>query len=95
MTRITITVDGKTRDLPDACVPALQAQADRTNAANKTRLTLPDWIVLHLQEITIAPDLAAAIEQLRQQQEKDANAALETAVKSARDELLASLAKKP
>ena len=91
MTRITITVDGKAHDLPDGAVPQLQAEVDRTNAANKTALTLGDWILLHLQEIAIAGDLAAAFEQLRQQSEKDANAALETAIKTARDELLTAL----
>ena len=91
MTRITITVDGKTTDLPDAAVPKLQVQVDRNNAATNTALALADWITLHLQEIAIADDLAAAFEQLRQQGEKDANAALDAAVKTTRDEMLASL----
>jgi len=92
MTRITITVDGKTADLPDACVPRLQVQVDRTNAANKSSSTLLQWLEIHLQEIAIADELAAAIDGLRQQGEADANAALATAVKTARDQLIAALA---
>jgi len=90
--RITITVDGKAHDLPDAAVPRLQAEVDRNNAANKTTLPLGDWIALHLQEIAIGADLVAAVEQLRKQQEADANTALEAAVKAARDQLIAALA---
>ena len=91
MARITITVDGKTHDIPDASVPKLQVQVDRNNAVNNTALALADWIALHLQEIAIADDLAATFDQLRQQSEKDANTALDAAVKTARDEMLASL----
>jgi hypothetical protein len=80
-----------TIDISDKTLARLQAEVDRTNANQGTALTVQAWILLHLQEIAIAPDLAAAIEQLRQQQETDANAALETAVKTARDELIASL----
>ena len=91
MTRITITVDGKQQDIPDGCVPALQVLADRTNAAQKTALPLAEWLALHLRELAIADTLQAAVAQLREQQEADANAALETAVKAARDAMLAAL----
>ena len=92
MASITITVDGVTGELPDACVPRLQVQVDRTNAATKGAATLLEWLALHLQEIAIADELAAAIDGLRQQGEADANVALAAAVKAARDELIATLA---
>ena len=64
MPRLIITVDGKTYNLPDAAVPKLQVQVDRNNAANNTALPLGDWLALHLQEVAIAPELSAAIDQL-------------------------------
>ena len=92
MPRLTINLDGKTHDLPDGTVPHLQLACDRNNAAANTALPLGEWLALHLQEIAIAPELGAAIDQLRKQQEADANAALTTAIATARDELLATLA---
>ena len=91
MPRITLTVDGKAYDIPDAAVPAIQVHVDRTNAAARTALSLGEWLALHLQELAIADALAAAVAQLQQQQQDDANAALEAAIKAARDELLATL----
>jgi len=91
MARITITVDGKAAGLPDGCVPGLQLAVDRTNAADKTALTLLDWLALHLKELAIQDGLVAAVTQLQQQQQADAQAALDTAVKAARDQLLAAL----
>ncbi|MDP2674626.1 MAG: hypothetical protein Q8Q00_06945 [Dehalococcoidia bacterium] len=81
-----------TIDLTDKTLAGLQAEVNRYNGNAGAALTVAEWIDLHLQEIAVSPDLAAAIEQLRKQQETDANAALEAAVKAARDELLASLA---
>ena len=92
MTRITITVDGITTDLPDAAIPGLDRQVALYNLANKTVITLADWIPINLSLVAIADDMAAAIDQLRKQHETDANAALETAIKTARDELIAALA---
>ena len=91
MTRLTLTIDRKAYDIPDRAVPELQAACDRTNAANKTALTLGDWLVLTLKELAVAPALTAAIVQLQQQHEQDANAALQAAVTAARDQLIASL----
>ena len=81
-----------TIDLTDKALAGLQAEVSRYNGNAGTTLTVQQWIVLHLQEISIAPELTAAIGQLREQGEADANAALEAAVKAARDQLLASLA---
>jgi len=94
MPRIIITVDGKAYDIPDAAVPRLQVVCDRTNAAQKTALSLGDWIALHLREIAIADDLAAATQQLQQQKQADAQAALDAAIRSVRNDLLASLAER-
>jgi len=81
-----------TIDLSDKALAALQAEVSRYNGNAGTALTVAAWIDLHLHEIAIAPELGAAIDQLRKQQETDANAALAAAITAARDELLASLA---
>ena len=80
-----------TIDVTDKTLARLQAEVDRTNANQGTTLTVQAWILLHLQEIAIATELAAAIEELRRQQETGAQAALETAVKAAHDAMLAAL----
>ncbi len=84
MPKFTIDINART-------LARLQAEVDRTNANQGTQLTVQAWIVLHLQEIAIAPDLAAAIDQLRKRHEADAQAALEAAVTAARDQLIATL----
>ena len=81
-----------TIDISDKTLARLQAEVERTNANQGTALTVQAWIVLHLQELAIAPELAAAVNQLRQQQETDAQAALDAAVRAARDAMLADLA---
>ena len=81
-----------TIDLSDKALAGLQPEVNRYNGNAGTALTVAEWIDLHLQEIAIAPELGAAIDQLRKQQETDANAALAAAITTARDELLASLA---
>src|SRR3970040_851540 len=91
MPRITLTVDGKAYDIPDAAVPAIQVHVDRTNAAARTALSLGEWLALHLPALPVAAARAPAAAQLQQQQQDDANAALEAAIKAARDELLATL----
>ena len=84
-----------TIELTDKALAGLQAEVDRYNGNNGSALTVQDWILLHLQEVAIAPDLAAAVEQLRKQTQTDAERALEAAARAARDELLTSLATAP
>jgi len=92
MARLTITLDGKTADLPDACIPRLQAQLDRTTPTRKTAVPLLDWLARQLQELAIGNDLATLVPLLQQQQEAAANASLAAAINTARDELIAALA---
>lgn len=80
-----------TIDITDKTLARLQAEVDRTNANQGTALTVQAWILLHLQEVAIAPDLATAVDQLRRQQETDAQASLDAAVRAARDAMLAAL----
>ncbi len=84
MPQFTITIS-------DQLLAKLQAVVDRTNADQGLTLTVRDWILLHLKEIAIAPDVAAAVDTLRGQAERDATAALEAAVKAERDRLLGAL----
>ena len=80
-----------TIDISDKALTRLQAEVDRTNANQGTALTVQAWILLHLQEVAIAPDLAVAVDQLRRQQETHAQASLDAAVRTARDAMLADL----
>ena len=81
-----------TIDLTDKTLAGLQAEVNRYNGNTGSALTVADWIDLHLREVAIAPELSAAIDQLRKQQETDANATLTAAITAARDQLLAALA---
>jgi len=82
--RITIDLSHKTR-------AGLQAETNRYNADNGSKLTVAQWAVLHLQEIAIAPQLQAVVAALTEQHQRDANAQLAAAIRIARDELLANL----
>jgi urease accessory protein UreF len=78
--------------LSQKAVDRLQIQVQRTNDANGTTLTMRDWIELHLKEIAIADDLAIATQAIQEQQQRDAQDALQAAVRAQRDRLLEDLA---
>jgi len=80
-----------TIDITDKALAKLQTHVDRTNENQGTALTVQQWLVLHVNEIAIAQDLGAAVDGIRQQEETNARSALEAAVKTARDQLLAAL----
>ena len=72
-------------------VDRLQAQVQRTNENAGTILTLQQWLALHLKELAIADDLAAAAPAINEQAEKDARTAAADAIRQERDRLLAAL----
>ncbi len=80
-----------TTTLTQATVDKLQQHVQRTNENAGTTLTLQQWITLHLQELAITDELAAAVTAIQQQQQRDAQTTLDDAVRTARDELLAQL----
>ncbi len=80
-----------TIDLSPAAVNKLQRQVQRTNENAGTTLTLQQWIALHLRELAISDELATTVQAIQNQQQQDAHTALEDAVRTARDELLAKL----
>lgn len=80
-----------TIDIPQKVADRIQVHVQRTNDANGTNYTLREWIDLHLRELAIADDLAAATTALQQQAETDARDALALAVRSERDRLLHEL----
>ncbi len=84
MPQFTITLSQK-------AVDRLSAQVQRTNDANGTDLAVRDWIELHLKEIAIADDLAAAMRTIQDQQQRDAQDALQAAIRAQRDHLLDGL----
>lgn len=84
MPQFTITLTQK-------AVDKLQQQVQRTNENQGTSLTLKQWMTLHLRELAITDELNAAVTGLRDEQQRDAQTALETAIRTARDQLLANL----
>lgn len=84
MPQFTITLTQK-------AVDKLQQQVQRTNENQGTSLTLKQWMTLHLRELAITDELNAAVTGLRDEQQRDAQTALEAAIRTARDELLANL----
>ena len=80
-----------TIDLPDKAVNRLKQQVQTTNDAEGTAYTLTQWIALHLKELIIGDELAAAVRLLQQQKQQEANDALQAAIRTARDQLLQEL----
>ncbi len=80
-----------TLNLTQAAVDKLQTHVQRTNDNTGANLTLTQWITLHLQEVAIADQLAAAVTAIQEQHQRDAQTALDDALRTARDELLAEL----
>ena len=96
MSRITLTVDAETIEVPDRFVPLLQREVDRSNLNPELPqpLSLAEWLLLHLQEVAVQSDLALAIDRIRKQHEADANAALDAALRKERERLLGEPAPK-
>lgn len=69
----------------------LQAMVERNNADSGRSLTVGDWLTLHVKELLITEELARSAENLRQQAERDANAALDAALRAEKDRLLREL----
>ncbi len=65
-----------TIDLTDGAVSRLQTLVARYNGDNGTDLTLTQWVVLHLREIAIGRELAAAAQDLEAQAQRDHEAAI-------------------
>ena len=77
-----------TLDISDAAVDGLQAVVARYNADNGTAITVLDWLHLHAREIAVQDQLLTAAQSLREQADKDADAAF----KAERQRLLDSVA---
>ena len=84
MPKFTITVT-------DTQLAKLQAVVVTHNANTGQTLTIQQWLDLHLQELAIADDLTAAVRTLQEQQQQDAQATLDAAINTTRDQLLAQL----
>lgn len=69
----------------------LQAIVERNNADSGRSLSVGDWLALHVKELLISEELARSAESLRQQAERDANAALDAALRAEKDRLLLEL----
>lgn len=77
--------------LSNAALAKLMTVVADTNAQQGTTLTVRDWIILHLLEMAIGRDMAAAADTLRRQAEADATAALDAALRDKRKDLLEAL----
>lgn len=92
-----LTIAIQTTDPPEviklrpATIRGLQLLIAQTNAQQAADLTPGQWIALHLRELIIAPQLAAAVDEMRKKAEQDANAAFTAAAGAERDRLLAEL----
>ncbi len=64
-----------TLDLTQAAVDGLQTVVQRYNADNGTAVTVQEWLLLHLKELAIQDRLLEAARTLRDQADKDADAA--------------------
>lgn len=76
-----------TLDISDPALAGLQALVARYNADNGAALTVADWLLLHVKELAIQDDLLAAARTLREQADKNADAAF----KAERERLLESV----
>ena len=77
-----------TLDISDPALAGLQALVARYNADNGTDLTALDWLHLHVKELAIQDQLLEASRTLREQADRDADAAF----KAERQRLLDSVA---
>lgn len=77
-----------TLDISDLALNGLQALVARYNADNGAALSVQDWLLLHLKELAIQDRLLEAARTLREQADKDADAAF----KAERQRLLDSVA---
>lgn len=80
-----------TIELPQKALNRLQQQVQATNDANGTAYTLRQWVELHLKELVIGDELAAAVRLLQQQHQRQAEDALAAAIQTERDRLLQEL----
>ncbi len=76
-----------TIDLTDAAVTALQEVVARYNQDNGAALTVQQWLILHVKELAIAGPLSLRAQQLRDQTQRD----LDAAVAAERQRLLDAL----
>ena len=78
-------------DITQKTVDKLQLLVDTHNANQGATLTLLAWLELSANERAIATDLQAAVAELQRKANDDASAALQAAVATTRDQLLAAL----
>ncbi len=84
MPDFTIALSAKT-------VQRLQTVLQRYNDNQGTRLTIKQFLHLHLQEMAVADELAHATQTLAQQTQRDADQTLQAAVRTTRDRLIQEL----
>ena len=81
-----------TIDLTDKAVVALQGVVAEHNDQTGHQFTVAAWLDWYVKEACISRQLRNTVTALIEQHQRDAQAALETTIKTAHDELLASLA---
>lgn len=84
MPDFTVTLSPKT-------ITRLRTVLKRYNENTPANLTLKDLLLLHLQELAIADDLAKASELITQQAREDADAALQGTLRTTHDEMITAL----
>jgi len=84
MPDFTITLSAK-------AVQRLQTVLQRYNDNQGTRLSLKQFLHLHLQEMAVADELTQTTQTLTQQAQRDADQTLQAAVRTTRDRLIQEL----
>jgi hypothetical protein len=77
-----------TLDISEPALAGLQALVARYNADNGVALSVQDWLLLHLKELAVQDQLLESARTLREQADRDADAAF----KAERQRLLDSVA---
>jgi len=60
---------------------------DAYNLTNGTKLTMPEWILLHLKEVAVGPRVTQEFEQIQREEETTKHDRQATARQAAIDEL--------
>lgn len=92
---ITITGDDEPviHTLNDITIARLMPLVAADSAAEGVVMTVARWIAWQAETAAVAAQLAPAVADLQKQQQADAQAQLEAAIKTARAELIATLKK--
>ena len=77
--------------IPDKALPGLQRTVDLYNGNNGAKLSLRDWVELHVLDIALQEQMQAAVDAIKAQTEAQAQADFDAAIKAERERLIADM----